>query len=107
MQLVKVTKNYQITLPARLRRRLVLKEGDYLATDMRDGAFIFKPASPMKASVFKKASGEEMDPEQEWFWRAAWQKKEREADADISTGRTKSSSSVKDLVAELRVIAAR
>ena len=92
MQLVKVTKNYQITLPARLRRGIMLKEGDYLAADVRDGVFIFKPTNADPAR----------DPEQAWFWKAAWQKKEREADADISSGRTRSSSSMKDLVAELR-----
>jgi AbrB family looped-hinge helix DNA binding protein len=92
MQLVKVTKNYQITLPARLRRNITLKEGDYLAADIKNGSFVFRPA----------AAGSARDPDQEWFWSAAWQKKEREADADIHAGRTRSFSSMQDLVAELR-----
>ena len=43
LQLIKITKNFQITLPAKLRSFFKLKEGDYLEAGLKDGAFVFKP----------------------------------------------------------------
>lgn len=43
LHLIKITKNFQITLPAKLRGRFGLKEGDYLEASAKEGAFIFKP----------------------------------------------------------------
>lgn len=39
------------------------------------------------ASVRQGAKGEEIDPDQAWFWTPEWQAKEREADADLAAGR--------------------
>ena len=37
-------------------------------------------------AVRQHVEGEEVDPDQEWFWTAEWQAKEREADAAIAAG---------------------
>ncbi|MCK5320633.1 AbrB/MazE/SpoVT family DNA-binding domain-containing protein [Candidatus Parcubacteria bacterium] len=43
LQLIKITKNFQVTLPSKLRNILKLKEGDYLEAKIKNGVFIFKP----------------------------------------------------------------
>jgi len=42
---VKVTRNFQITIPAEMREKLEIKEGDYVEVmlDEREGAIIVKP----------------------------------------------------------------
>jgi AbrB family looped-hinge helix DNA binding protein len=42
---VKVTRNFQITIPAEIREKLEIKEGDYVEVmlDEREGAIIVKP----------------------------------------------------------------
>ncbi len=43
MPLVKISRKYQVTLPAELRQDFQLKEGDYLEVSVQNGAFVFKP----------------------------------------------------------------
>jgi AbrB family looped-hinge helix DNA binding protein len=43
MPLTKISKNFQVTLPAGLRRDFDLKGGDYLEVTVKNGVFIFKP----------------------------------------------------------------
>lgn len=43
MPLTKISKNFQVTLPATLREGLGLKGGDYLEVAVENGVFIFKP----------------------------------------------------------------
>ncbi|MBU1091926.1 AbrB/MazE/SpoVT family DNA-binding domain-containing protein [Patescibacteria group bacterium] len=89
--LVKITKNYQITLPAKLRKSFSLKEGDYLEADLQRGKFVFAPKKMI-----------DIDPAQKWFWTKEWQKGEREVDKDITEGRLAGPfSSAKDLIKEL------
>lgn len=38
-------------------------------------------------TVRQHLHGDDIDPDQWWFWTAEWQAKEREADADIAAGR--------------------
>jgi AbrB family looped-hinge helix DNA binding protein len=42
---VKVTRHFQITIPAEMREKLEIKEGDYVEVmfDEREGAIIVKP----------------------------------------------------------------
>lgn len=90
-QLIKITKNYQITLPAKLREGLKLKEGDYLEADMKGGVFFFKPKKMIDIS-----------PDQGWFWDEDWQKGERQASQDIKSGNIKSFKSIGDFEKELK-----
>ncbi len=75
LQLIKITKNFQVTLPAKLRNIFKLKEGDYLEANVKNGAFVFKPKKMV-----------DIDSDQAWFWTDEWQEKERQADEDIKKG---------------------
>jgi len=41
---VKVTRNYQVTIPAEARRALGIKEGDVLLVEVRGGELVYRPA---------------------------------------------------------------
>jgi AbrB family looped-hinge helix DNA binding protein len=74
MELVKVKRNYQITIPQNLRRSIRLAEGDYLEMEIKDGALVLKPVKVIH-------------PDQEYFFTKEWQEKEAEADRDLAQGK--------------------
>ncbi len=41
---VKVTRNYQVTIPAEARRRLGIREGDILIVEVRGEEIVYRPA---------------------------------------------------------------
>lgn len=85
---LQIRRNFQITLPAAIRKRLHLNIGDLLETEMREGRIIIKP---------KKV----IDAEQSWFWTKGWQDAEKEAEADLKAGRVKKFKNVEDLIKDL------
>lgn len=50
MSLIKIARNYQVTIPARLRQNLNLKEGDYLEVSVKNGSFVFSPVRAVKVN---------------------------------------------------------
>ena len=74
MELVKVKKNYQITIPQALRKRIRLAVGDYVEIELQEGALVIRPVKVVH-------------PDQEYFFTPEWQQKESEADRDIAEGR--------------------
>lgn len=44
MPLTKVTRNYQITIPAEIRKALGIKEGEYLDVELRGDEIVIKRA---------------------------------------------------------------
>lgn len=72
--LLTVRKNAQITLPASIRRKAHVEEGDLLEAEVQDDVIILKP---------KKL----IDKSQAWFWTEEWQEREKRADKDIAAGR--------------------
>ena len=74
MALVKVTRNFQVSIPKQVREALGLQEGDFIEVQERNGAIVMLP---------KKL----IDADQAWFWSPEWQKEEREAEEDIRAGR--------------------
>ena len=42
MRLTKVTRNYQITIPSDVRKKLGIKVGDVLVVDVEDGKVVLK-----------------------------------------------------------------
>ncbi len=64
-----VRKNGQVTIPAGIRKKAHIKEGDILEAEFRDDEIILRPQKLIDAS-------------QAWFWTAEWLEGEREADAD-------------------------
>lgn len=85
---LQIRRNFQVTLPAAIRRRLHLKIGDILETTIKDDKIIIVP---------KKA----IDAEAAWFWTKEWQEGEKEAEQDIRTGKVKKFKSVEDLIKDL------
>jgi len=70
MALMKIRKNYQITIPRNLRNRFNLAEGDYVEMETRNGTIVLKPVKVIQ-------------PDQEYFYTNEWQKKEAEVDEEI------------------------
>lgn len=86
---LKITRNGVITLPAKFRRSLGLREGDFVNAELRNNTIVVR-----KAAV--------VDAEDAWFHTKNWQAMEAEADADIAAGRVSGPFlSVEDFRAEL------
>ena len=86
--LLTVRKNAQITLPAGIRRKAHIEEGDILEAEVRGDEIILKP---------KKL----IDKSQAWYWTKEWQEAERQADEDIAAGRVKEFDTVDELIKDL------
>ena len=86
---LQIRKNFQITLPARLRKRLGLKVGDLIEVEDGKEGIILKP---------KRA----INVDQAWFWEEKWLEGEKEAQNDIEKGRVKEFKNVEDLIKELK-----
>ena len=84
----KVTRHGQITLPASVRKRLGIEEGDLVEIEVEDERAVLMP---------KKL----VDKNQAYFWTKRWQEGEREADEDIKAGRVKIFASVDELIKDL------
>jgi AbrB family looped-hinge helix DNA binding protein len=87
-ELSKVTRNGQITLPATIRRKLGIEEGDVVEMSIEDEKVVLAP---------KKL----VDKSQAYFWTKKWQDAEKQAQEDIESGRVKSFGSVDELVDNL------
>ena len=74
MELVKVKRNYQITIPQSLRRIVRLVVGDYVEVDIQDNTLVIRPVKVIH-------------PDQECFFTKEWQEKEAEAEQDIAEGK--------------------
>jgi len=74
MQLVRVKKNYQITIPPNLRRIIRLAVGDYVEINIQDNTLVIRPVKVVH-------------PDQAYFFTKEWQEKEAEADKDIVGGK--------------------
>ena len=84
----KVTRHGQITLPAPVRKRLGIEEGDLVEIEVIDEKAVLVP----KRLV---------DKSQAYFWTKRWQEGERQADEDIKAGRVKVFDSAEELIKDL------
>ena len=73
MALMKIRKNYQVTIPRDLRSRFNLSEGDYVEVETRNGTIVLKPVKVIQ-------------PDQEYFYTKQWQEKEAEVDEEVRRG---------------------
>ena len=85
----KVTRHGQITLPALVRKRLGIEEGDLVEIEVIDEKAILVP----KRLV---------DKSQAYFWTKKWQEGEKKADEDIKAGRVKVFDSVEALFKDVK-----
>ena len=74
MSITKVTRNFQVTIPADVREKIHLKVGTVVDFVVRKGKIFLMP---------KKLVNED----EAYFWAKEWQEGEKEADEDIKTGR--------------------
>ncbi len=84
-----IRQNYQLTLPAEIRKRLHLKIGDLIDIVVQGYRLILTP---------KRA----VDLEESWFWSKEWQEAEREVDAEVKAKRVKKARSAEQLIRELK-----
>ena len=84
-----IRKNYQLTLPAKVRKSLHLKVGDVVEIKEKDGKIVLIP---------KKI----IDPTQAYFWTKEWQEGEQEVEEDIRKGRVHKAANVEKLLKGLK-----
>ena len=87
--IAQIRQNYQLTLPAELRKRFGLKIGDLMEIAVKGTKLILTP---------KRA----VDIDQAWFWTKEWQAAEREVEADVKAGRVKKAKSAEELIRHLK-----
>lgn len=78
----------QLTLPEEIRKAARLEEGDLLEAEMTAEGILLRPHKVIDAT-------------QAWFWTAAWQAGEREADADLAAERVETFTDGEKLLAAL------
>ncbi len=84
----KVTRHGQVTLPASVRKRLGIKEGDLVEVLVEDERVVLLPKQIV-------------DRSQAYFWAKDWQAAEKVATEDIRAGRVKTFSTVDELARDL------
>jgi AbrB family looped-hinge helix DNA binding protein len=72
VELIKIRKNFQVTIPQSLRRLIHLAEGDLVEAEVKDGALVIRPVQVVPA-------GQESSHTKEW--------QVKEADTDIAADR--------------------
>ena len=80
----KVTRNYQVTIPAKIRDLLHIEEGAMVDFQVDGGMVVLKTKMII-------------DSDQAWFWSKDWQKGEREAEEDIQKGRVTKIKGIKEM----------
>ena len=84
----KITRHGQVTLPASIRKKLGIQEGDIVEVLIEDDKAVLLP---------KKI----VDKSQAYFWSKEWQDAEKEASEDIKSGRVKTFETADALIKEL------
>lgn len=86
---LQVRSNGRITLPAAVRRKANLREGDLLQVVVEaDGSLRLVPQTTIARS-------------QLYFWTRRWQEGERQAEEDIRAGRVQEFEDIEDLIKSL------
>ncbi len=84
----RMTRNGQVTLPAAIRRKANVEEGDILTVHLEADRIVLIP---------KKL----IDKSQAYFWTEDWQAAEREAERDLAEDRVEAYETVDELIAAL------
>lgn len=89
MERSRLTRAGQITIPKGIRRRIGLDRGALVRFEIEGNRVILIPEI-------------EVPREQAWFWTPEWQRKEREADQDLTQSRHRDFHSVDEALAWLK-----
>ena len=90
MNLLKITTNGQITLPAEIRKKWHCDVGNYVQVIFENNELKIKPIVVT-------------DPSQLWFWSKEWQEGEKKADEDIRSGQiSKKFSNAQEVIKSLK-----
>ncbi len=84
----RIQRNFQVTIPSKVRKEAHLQVGDLLEFEVREDGVLIKPLQVIEKS-------------QAWFWSPRWQGEEHGVDEDIRKGKLKVSESVDDFIEEL------
>ncbi|MHB1382083.1 MAG: AbrB/MazE/SpoVT family DNA-binding domain-containing protein [Thermoleophilia bacterium] len=87
-EVARVKRNYQITLPASVRKQTGVEEGTLLEVEVKGEIIMLRPV-------------ETIDRSQTWFWKKGWQAREREVQKDIDAGKIKVSGDIDRFIEEL------
>ena len=84
MSVSKVTRNFQVTIPASVREALHIRVGALVDFVIQNGKVILMPKTLV-------------DEDQSWFWTKEWQQGEREVELSKKKGESLSFKSVHDM----------
>ncbi len=85
----KIQRNFQITIPAVIRKKARLHEGDIIDFEVIDEGILIRPQ-------------ETIDRSQAWFWSKKWQEEEKKVQSDFRKGKVKVSKNVDVFLKELK-----
>jgi AbrB family looped-hinge helix DNA binding protein len=88
---MRISSKRQISIPKRIMEALDLRPGDEVELDMEETGTV--RLVPVKTIKVRR--------DQEWFWTLEWQKKEKEADDDLTAGRFRDFESLEDLLKDM------
>lgn len=86
--LAKIQRNFQITIPADIRKKARIKVGDLVDFEVTENGIIIKPQ-------------ETIDRDQAWFWSDKWQSEEKKVEDDFRKGKILESKNVENFLKEL------
>ena len=87
-KIAKVQRNFQVTLPASVRKKVSIRVGDLVRVQATDEGILLSPV-------------ETMDRAQAWFWSKRWQQEERKVEKDIRAKRLKGSKTLEAFLQDL------
>ncbi len=86
--ITKIQRNFQITIPSTMRKKLKLQVGDLIGVELKEEGLLVKPLATI-------------DRNQAWFWARGWQEEEKKVEEDLRKGRVKTSKNVEEFIREL------
>ncbi len=87
-EIARVQRNFQVTLPASVRKKVPVRVGDLVRVQATDEGILLRPV-------------ETVDRAQAWFWSKKWQAEERKVEKDLRAKRLKVSKSVEAFLKDL------
>ncbi len=87
-EIAKVQRNFQVTLPASVRKKIPVRVGDLVRVQATDEGILLCPV-------------ETVDRAQAWFWSKKWQEEERKVEKDIRAKRLRVAKSVEAFLKDL------